>query len=292
MPDSRSQLNSSFAETIKAAYTELKLEYSKGMNEHPDRNESSRRAGGKTACDLFLNQRSRFSEDVLGRGSPVLFRILPRYLDFLQKHYSMSEYRFAEWFDSDWRAYLRDEFHYDHPPYPIESVSKDVLAAANLPRKEVMEFLAYELAFRLIKQEHIAALNPKNESTVESEPEHFVAENQQERRAGAFDRWQSTAFIVTLIDALTNHSLELSTYSGETTQQANIHSLNVTKLAEAISLVTGLSAHNIKKDIYQWRSQTASDNDGRLKKVRESLLSFGVEVNTTILDEAIDRPKK
>jgi hypothetical protein len=289
MPTKRTSKTTSFADLVEKAYLEMRRLYDDYITKHSDRNEDSRRAGAKRTAQELLEGKHRLAQSRKGGINPVLSGMKRRYDKFVAMHYSLGEYRIAEWFDSDWEIYLRDEHHVGDPDWNQRDINKDVLRASELKLKDVERILSYDFAYRKIYTEHIASLNQSEPEIEENEPNHYVTENVRVRRKDAFDRWQCTAFILTLIDALTNHTLAHDFTPSDFSSTANIHNLNVMKFATSISLVTGLNADNIKKDIYKLRNGSAMDSDGRLLIVRESLRSFGVNIDTSLLDEAINR---
>lgn len=281
-----SELNTTFATKLAEALEDLKSKYDSGMSLHSDRNESSRRSDGKEACLEYMNNREVFKRGSLKRDSPVVFCMSRRYREFISRHYSRMENRFAEWFEHDWRAYLREECGVDNPTFTKGQIHRGSSVAARLTKAKVLEILVYELAYEKVISDHVAALKPHGTG---DEPSEYVSEDVNRRRPGSFDRWESTAFFVTLIDALTRRHFSAE---DEQTQSGNIHSLNIAKFAEAISKVTGLNVDNIRKDISDWRAGRVTDKNHRLRKVQLTLTSFGVEIDTTILEDAIERMKE
>jgi hypothetical protein len=291
MPKKPKANTMSFEQLVRNSYSELKSCYEYAMELHPHRNETSRRAEGKNACNVFLSQTQRLtgSEQTDSRG--FIKSMLSRYDRFMSQHYSPSEERIDDWYNSDWHDFLREEHHLGDPAWEQSALSTEVLQASRLSLDEIKAFFSREFAYVLIHNEHIAALNPPLDHMEDGEPDAYVTEYEHARRNNSFDRWQCTTFILTLLDAATNYTLDYSRESSETSSRFNIYNLNVSKLAECISRVTGLSAHNIKKDIYKWRNGTATEDNGRLSKVRESLVSFGVKIDTRIIDEALEKRK-
>lgn len=287
MPTKRTSKTTSFADLVDKAYQEMKELYDEYITKHSDRNEESRRAGAKQTAQKLLESKHRLAQSRTGEVNPVLSGMKRRYDKFVAMHYTIGDYRIAEWFASDWEMYLRDEHHVGDPDWNQPDINKDVLRASELELRDVERIISYDFAYSKVYNEHIASLRQPEPEV--NEPNHYVAENVRVRRKDAFDRWQCTAFIVTLIDALTNHTLAHDFTPSDFSSTANIHNLNVMKFATSISLVTGLNADNIKKDIYKLRNGSAMDSDGRLLIVRESLRSFGVNIDTSLLDEAINR---
>jgi hypothetical protein len=289
MPKKPTAKAMSFEQLVKDAYSQLKSIYDEGMKLHPDRNESSRRAEGKIACNVYLSGIQRLPKGGKKDCRGFIKSMLSRYDRFMSQHYSPSEERIDEWYNSDWHDYLREEHHVGDPAWKQSALSAEVRHASTLSIDQIKVLFSREFAYILIYNEHIAALNPPLDITEDSEPDAYVIEHEHARRPDSYDRWQCTTFILTLIDAATNYTIDYSRELPESSPQLNIYNLNVTKLAESISLVTGLSAHNIKKDIYRWRNGKATEHNGRLSKVRESLVSFGVKIDTRIIDEALEK---
>lgn len=235
---------------------------------------------------MYVNKRQVFTKGSLTRDSPVVFCMSRRYIEFVVRHYSRKENRFAEWFAKDWRAYLREECGFDDPTFTNAQIHKATSVAARLSKAKVMEILVYELAYEKVLRDHVAALNPNG---TQDEPIDYVGEDEYRRRSDSFDRWECTAFFVTLIDSLTRRQF---TAENGPTDSGNIYNLNIAKFAEAISMVTGLNIDNTRKDIHDWRVGRVTDKNNRLRKVLVVLTSFGVEIDTTILEAAIERKKE
>jgi hypothetical protein len=289
MPKKPKANTMSFEQLVWDSYSELKSCYDDAMKLHPDRNESSRRSEGKEACFNLLQHKYILPNSSDERSNTVLTGLRRRYEDFLLRHYAAGEYRVTEWYNLDWKPYLKEEHHVGDSEFDQSRLDAEVLRAAELTLPDVMEILSFEIAYQVILDKHIAALNTRAEDTDDSEPIEDQRVDKNERRAGAFDSFQCTAFIVTLIDALTRHTYDLRQGSEDNTCRGNIYNLNMKKLSVAISLVSGRNVDNIRHDIGKWRAKEIVCSDNRLHEVRQALLSFGVTVDTTILDEAISK---
>jgi hypothetical protein len=278
-----------FAETIEELYEKMKVQYDVGMGKYPDRNEASRRNDGINGCKTLMHDEQKLSCGADANSNRVLVGLRRRYEQFVTLYYSLGDDRFDEWYVDDWQKYLQEEHNIGDLDRDQGHLPNEVRCATKWSKETIKRLIATEVAYRRIFDEHNLALNPPNAVNSDIEPEAYVEERVGNRHPNAFDRFQCTAFIVTLVDALTRHNNDLERDSIDRSSHVTIHNLNMKMLSEAISLVSGLNADNIRKDIKQWRTGTITCSDNRLRAVRAALLSFDVEIDTTILDEALIR---
>lgn len=289
MASSHASVNQKFRTLIEESFAEYKKIYDTGLTRNPDRNETSRRREGKNACMQLAESRRRINGDPNSDSIPVLFCMVRRYRAFVEQHYDLSEDRFSEWWSEDWKQYLLSEFHVGDKAKNSKVVSKETITVSRWSRKKVMTFLAQECALNRLLREHEDSLQPATTVQTEMEPEAYVAENNGSRRAESFDSWQCTAVFVALIDAITRHERHLDQDSEDRAHYNDIYNLNLSKFAELISLVSGLNQDNIRKNLYAWRNDNAKEHGMKLRIVRDALLAFNVEIDVSILEEAIKR---
>lgn len=280
MPRNPDEINADFDDAYRSILTEIRVTYDAGMNLHRDRNDGSRRIEGKKACDEKYAGRYSLPDSKTDSENKVLSTMRRRYNDFVAMHYKSGETRFAEWFEADWKVFLKDEHGVNGTQQLRPGIDSEVIRASRLSQTKLLKFLAFEVAFADFVHEHYAALLPNlGDSGLEAEPAFYVSENAKVRSEESFDSFQCTAVLVTLINALTHNS----------NAEVNLYNLKVSKFAEFISQVSGLNIDNIKKDIYTWKRTETRENMGRLRRVRDALTSFDVEIDVSILNDAIGR---
>jgi hypothetical protein len=209
-----------------------------------------------------------------------------RYAEYLKKYFRPGDIRFKEWMKDEWKVYKQEHLG--------QSGSDD----RKMTRAQVRHFLASEVAFKRMEDNHTSELSRIRAriSAEEDASEPIKYEKEPTRRPqGAFNNMQATAFIITLIDELCqirNAGQELIRTDGEVGDyHTNIYNINVAALANAMTLLSGLSEDNHKKNIQVWKRGSYPNIAKELEAVRKTIKGLGLDISTSRLDDAINKAK-